>query len=557
MLRLKVAFQGGGARLVTLIAAAHVLREMEERGDVKVDLVAGTSAGSIAACMFASERPFAEQIEILRRVGPDLVKQLSSGKSIIPVEMKIAQGRPLLDENALKKLIRALFYDPAPRRSSYRLSDLRIPVHITLTDITTRTKEFATSADDREITEIISDSCALPFVFRTYKSSSNYIDGGIASNLPSDIILDSNPHDSIPLAFRFRSNREQRLANNLKEYAVSIISTAIDSAVDLSAKSVLQGGGCVCELPDHFETLDFDGALKQGLRSDQYDSAKRHIFSELSEKFAPIKLKQSRTAIALKSRSRDEVIFYAHDALMSSFPYKITETSTLVVASSLYDEGDPRLNINDQIFQSYNVTSTNNIVALRVAMPFGGAPYQDTEQCLVVDKNGDAIAVRQIYIVAKDPKGRYEAVDYILIYPNRPIEQNQLPLTVTYRTAIPHSMKDIADGEWLKSRTGDFGAGSNENHILLIPETFPHVDMGDLLEKAALLPAERKDKALRYCEQKWVKGRPLTSSEIAAILRNPTLPGRIGYRALGWVGEAVPSDNFSGVFFRTLESASR
>jgi predicted acylesterase/phospholipase RssA len=51
---LQIVFQGGGAKLCALMAVCDALREYEEKSYIQIKRVGGSSAGAIAAVMFAS-----------------------------------------------------------------------------------------------------------------------------------------------------------------------------------------------------------------------------------------------------------------------------------------------------------------------------------------------------------------------------------------------------------------------------------------------------------------------------------------------------------------------
>src|SRR5262245_49150576 len=54
MVDVQVVFQGGGARVAALLAAADALRQAERCRKIRVTRVAGTSAGAIVAALFAN-----------------------------------------------------------------------------------------------------------------------------------------------------------------------------------------------------------------------------------------------------------------------------------------------------------------------------------------------------------------------------------------------------------------------------------------------------------------------------------------------------------------------
>jgi predicted acylesterase/phospholipase RssA len=73
-----VVFQGGGARFMALLAAAEALQELQTTNDLRIASVSGTSAGSLAAAMVATNQPidrFKSRIKMGGTlVGTNLVK---------------------------------------------------------------------------------------------------------------------------------------------------------------------------------------------------------------------------------------------------------------------------------------------------------------------------------------------------------------------------------------------------------------------------------------------------------------------------------------------------
>ena len=51
----QLAFQGGGAKVVALLAAAEAIQDACRQNLISVSRVSGTSAGSIVACLLAGE----------------------------------------------------------------------------------------------------------------------------------------------------------------------------------------------------------------------------------------------------------------------------------------------------------------------------------------------------------------------------------------------------------------------------------------------------------------------------------------------------------------------
>lgn len=53
-LNIQVAFQGGGAKIFALVAAAEVLKNFEREGRIQVTQIAGTSAGALVGTLYAA-----------------------------------------------------------------------------------------------------------------------------------------------------------------------------------------------------------------------------------------------------------------------------------------------------------------------------------------------------------------------------------------------------------------------------------------------------------------------------------------------------------------------
>jgi NTE family protein len=198
-MKLGIALGGGSLR-----GAAHVgiLQVLEENGIIP-DLVAGTSAGSIVASLFASGLK-AKQIANFFNFLPglkerDLAKFMSVEKEeLIQVTSwlpKIPKG--LISSNLLEKLL-AIFIG----RKTF--DQLKKPLAVIATDIYNGQGVVYTSTNQRinlppdgkftlernkVVIEAVTASCAIPGVF-TPKTigQKTLVDGGVVDNVPADIV---------------------------------------------------------------------------------------------------------------------------------------------------------------------------------------------------------------------------------------------------------------------------------------------------------------------------------------------------------------------------------
>ena len=108
--KIQFAFQGGGAKLASLLAVAEYLQELEKRNEIVITRVAGTSAGAIVAVLLAAEVDIKKFTIFLENNIDNYLKELNV-KSLenlkfykkINLLFKFLMSKPFLDINILKK----------------------------------------------------------------------------------------------------------------------------------------------------------------------------------------------------------------------------------------------------------------------------------------------------------------------------------------------------------------------------------------------------------------------------------------------------------------------
>lgn len=164
--RLGVALSGGGARG---FAHAGAFMAIEEAG-LKPDVVAGVSAGSVAAVLYAGG------------LTPMNIATLFAKTSFRDfTELSIGQGGIFKLEKFAKFIVRAL-------GGVSKLEDLRIPAYIGATDLDAgRPVAFHTG----EIGPRLVASCSIPIVFKPVVIDGvSYVDGGVLRNHPAWMLRD-------------------------------------------------------------------------------------------------------------------------------------------------------------------------------------------------------------------------------------------------------------------------------------------------------------------------------------------------------------------------------
>ena len=162
--KIGLALGGGGARGMGHIG---VLKAFEELG-IKVDYIAGTSAGSIIGSLYAYGKTSSE-IEKLA-LG---LKRSDILKGMIPF-LKPAKTERLED------LINNAFGDITV------FSEMKTPFIAVCTDLKTG-KEV--DFDYGNVAKVVSGSCAVPGIFTPVEyEGMNLVDGGLRNNVPADVV---------------------------------------------------------------------------------------------------------------------------------------------------------------------------------------------------------------------------------------------------------------------------------------------------------------------------------------------------------------------------------
>lgn len=164
--KLGIALSGGGARG---FAHAGALKALDEAG-YKPDVLAGVSAGSIAAVLYSAGVS-----------SEDMLTLFNSKKLSDFCKLSVIDGEGMFSLRKFEKFIEnAVGID--------RLEKLPIPTYIGVTDI-----DHGEPAEFHEGTlgQRVMASCSIPIVFSPVEiDGTHYVDGGVLRNLPAWIIRD-------------------------------------------------------------------------------------------------------------------------------------------------------------------------------------------------------------------------------------------------------------------------------------------------------------------------------------------------------------------------------
>ena len=164
--RLGLALSGGGAKGLAYVG---VFKFLEERG-IRPDVIVGTSAGAIAAVLWADGHT------------SDEIREMFAGREFSEFARVQVPTTGLFDSRGvsefLKRNLRAKTFE-----------ELRIPTIVMATDLDNgRGHRF----NSGPIVEAVRASCSIPIIFSPVVIDGvHYVDGGLFHNFPVSIIRDS------------------------------------------------------------------------------------------------------------------------------------------------------------------------------------------------------------------------------------------------------------------------------------------------------------------------------------------------------------------------------
>lgn len=215
MKRVNLAFSGSGQLYPAFIGVLMCLRD---RG-YSVAEISATSGGAIIAAAFASGfEPGGQLVSLI--------------KSTLPVKNRLFDFslRSLLHRWGLIKGDR--IEGQFKKYFCARLSDCKIPLHITASNISARKARVISSATDPDFStaRAVRASISLPFIFAPVIIDGDiYVDGGWLMNLPCEVFKNDLP----VLAFRFKNrNAVSSSIKSAAKYAGALLEAVIDGDPD-------------------------------------------------------------------------------------------------------------------------------------------------------------------------------------------------------------------------------------------------------------------------------------------------------------------------------------
>lgn len=266
---IQLAIQGGGAKVVGLIAALEAVQELERKNLIKVTRIAATSAGAIAGALYAGGVPMAAVRTYLTTL--DTRPFAAPGK--VEVAWRVLSNQPIFDSGLVRSALCQLFNNGDIVRMTLKdFADAHIPIHITATDVTNSRSYALGPEDSKNIIDAVMDSAAVPFLFRAptaHDTGSTMADGGVCENLPVAPLKQHELVDGPIVAISFAPPaKAPERPTNLVTYIAALVSAAIDNSVARAKRDIKW----TLELKLDVPSFSFESSLKSGL--DKYELLK-------------------------------------------------------------------------------------------------------------------------------------------------------------------------------------------------------------------------------------------------------------------------------------------
>jgi len=554
-IKLKVVFQGGGANLVTLMAAASALEELRDDSEVELVELIGVSAGAIVACMLATETRISSyrgrisdiadqylphfQVDI-KDEPQGFFKKTKKHKKQIDLFMKIINGEAIFDEAKLKEFFHKIFVDQ--EKKAERLEDLTIPTTIVAADLSNHEKlSYETNNNGRKtVVDALTDSCALPFAFRTHKTGS-VVDGGIANNFPiEDILKDGD--EAFVLGFSFNSSPNFGSENAL-QYAASLLTTSIDSSVKENIVRIEKIGGEVCPLQRNYGLVEFEKAVKDGLPLAKFETQRKAIKVDLEKCIKRLKSKITTEESIDDVRNK---ILSVHNALDAHEP-KVRNTTSMLFGESFLSDAT-------ETTQDRSVTNItmlpkgDTIRVLSTGINAGSTPLASSATAWTIESEaGDTLEATQILVHDRrnTPEGA-EVVRKALFFLKEPFakeDNNNLRLVEQKRGDFLGILREKGI-DYVRHQCLPPHTNKSVAQLLFIPKGYGKVILADLklnyplLEKLGVNPTN-VDQSSRH----WKTGKTMTKEEIKEYIGKNSYPD---YDIYGWITSDIKTGYFCG-----------
>lgn len=277
-MKIGLALSGGGIR-----GAAHVgaIKALEENG-IKIDAVAGTSAGSIVTALYAMGYTTDEMYKLFNYFSKSV---MSISPRYFLGGIKEKKGIQLGGLTSGKNIELAI-EEAAKLKNIKSINDIKMPIAIPTTDLISDREIIFTNNEDMQGEQYIHDieigkavraSCSFPGMYAPLEYGKfQFADGGIFDNLPARQTRKLGVDKVVSIKFKLKSPRKQKTLYNIAMQSLDLMTENLikdsikesDYVIDIDLKDVKPFSISkleFCYQQGYLQTLDHIIKLKKEL----------------------------------------------------------------------------------------------------------------------------------------------------------------------------------------------------------------------------------------------------------------------------------------------------
>lgn len=205
-MKIGLALSGGGIRG---IAHAGALKAFEEQ-DIKIDIIGGTSSGSLIASLYAMGiSPY--YIYVLFKKYAEKLVSINAGPIISEIGNFLINKKISITGLKSGEGIEEAYNEIAYKKGISKISDIKMPIFIPAVDISNGKEYIFTSVKDKMSSKYITDisvgtavraSSSFPVVFNSCNYNEHiFLDGGILNNIPIKEVKEHGADKVISIKF--------------------------------------------------------------------------------------------------------------------------------------------------------------------------------------------------------------------------------------------------------------------------------------------------------------------------------------------------------------------
>jgi NTE family protein len=519
-MRIQLAIQGGGARLVALLAAAQAFQSLHKRGDIEITRIAGTSAGSVVGALIAGKQDIDDVHLALLGKRQDYWEALFPTMGLPTILYRLGRNQPLYDLDQLRVLLRLFFADGDTFDTL--LGHSRIHVTVLVANLTSVVPDLRTGTAN--VIDSLLDSCALPFILRSSNTQGYnvHVDGGIVANLPSEHLSDPKEFGPIiGLSFP-RATREP--PRDRFTYAYRLLDAAMEASMERARRQI--GKDLLYEVKTKIGTFDF---------SKVHDCLENEYKPIVSDSTAWLIrrieiLKQQVDDVDPWAEVPDLVLTELgklYEELDGDKPLRFEQRKLEVTANSLSRHPSRKL-LPDGVTETVKFGAADHHVHCYrfVTASSGGKGVNPRTKVKVWGPNDEPVAHKLLPVKAPNRSDDGLSRRGIVIFFAPPLPPKSGPYTIRFQEQLVEGMGPLRetgnDENWFLQSRPSLSEYENEL-ILYVPDEFPEIEQAGAKES--------------------IPGTAMSAAEL-----DENTPA--GFRAYGWRGKVKDVGDRFGVRYR-------